>query len=71
MQPWKIRTTDGAAELEIIPQGLRRERVNLGLARTVYNQPYGLYSGTLVDSGGRRHAVQNAFGIAEDHVATW
>jgi hypothetical protein len=71
MQPWKIRTTDGAVELELIPQGLRRERVNLGLVRTVYNQPYGLYAGTLVDSAGRRHAVQNAFGIAEDHVATW
>jgi len=71
MQPWRIRTTDGAVELELTPQGLRREHVNLGLARTVYNQPYGLYSGTLVDSAGKRYVVERAFGLAEDHVATW
>ena len=71
MQKWKIRTTDGAVDLELTPQGLRKELVNLGFARTAYNQPYGLYSGTLVDSGGRKHAVEKAFGIAEDHAATW
>lgn len=70
-QPWTIRTADGAVNLELTPQGLRRERVNLGLARSAYDQPYGLYSGTLVDSGGRRHDVKKAFGLAEDHVATW
>lgn len=71
MQPWRIRTTDGAVELELTPQGLRHERVNLGLAASAYNQPYGLYSGMLVDSAGRKHAVEKAFGIAEDHIATW
>jgi len=71
MQTWRVRTTDGAVDLELAPQGLRHERVNLGLAGSAYNQPYGLYSGTLVDSAGRRHAVEQAFGIAEDHIATW
>ena len=70
-QPWAIRTEDGAVELELIPQGLRRERVNLGLARSTYDQPYGLYSGKLVDSEGRRHTVENVFGLAEDHIAKW
>ena len=58
-------------DLELTPQGLRRERLNLGLVGSAYDQPYGLYSGTLVDSGGKRHAVEKAFGVAEDHVATW
>ena len=71
VQPWKIRTTDGAVDLELTPQGLRREHVNFGFARTVFNQPYGLYSGTLVDSASRKHTVEKAFGVAEDHVATW
>ena len=71
MRPWKVRTTDGAVELELAPQGLRCERVNLGLLGSTYNQPYGLYTGTLVDSTGRRHAVDRVFGLAEDHVATW
>jgi hypothetical protein len=68
---WAIRTEDGAVELELNPQGLRREHVNLGLARSTYDQPYGLYSGTLVDSEGRRHTVENVFGLAEDHIAKW
>ena len=71
MQPWKIGTTDGAVNLELTPQGLRHERVNLILAGSAYNQPYGLYSGVLVDSKGRKHTVEKAFGIAEDHVANW
>jgi hypothetical protein len=71
MQTWRVRTTDGAVELELVPQGLRHERVNLVLAGSAYNQPYGLYSGTLVDSTGRKYIVDKAFGIAEDHTATW
>ena len=71
MSPWTIRTADGAVDLELTPQGLRRERVNLGLAKSVYDQPYGLYRGTLTDSEGRKHAVEDAFGIAEDHLAIW
>jgi hypothetical protein len=71
MQPWRIKTTDGAVDLELIPQGMRSERLNLGVARSDYDQPYGLYSGTLVDSEGRKHKVEDAFGVAEDHVAAW
>jgi hypothetical protein len=71
MQKWTIRTEDGAVDLELNPQGSRRERVNLGFARSVYDQPYGLYSGTLVDSGGKRYTVEKAFGLAEDHIAKW
>jgi hypothetical protein len=71
MRPWAVRTEDGAVDLLLTPQGLRRERVNLGLAGSAYDQPYGLYSGTLVDSAGVTHAVEEAFGVAEDHVATW
>jgi hypothetical protein len=70
-RPWVIRTEDGAVNLGLAPQGLRRERVNLGLAKSAYNQPYGLYSGTLTDSEGGIHKVEEAFGLAEDHAATW
>jgi hypothetical protein len=70
-QPWTIRTEDGNVDLQLVPQGLRRERVNLGLVRSAYDQPYGLYSGTLTDSEGRRHNVEKVFGLAEDHTSTW
>jgi hypothetical protein len=71
MRVWKVRTEDGAVDLELVPQGLRRERLNLGLLGSSYDQPYGLYSGTLVDPSGAKHSVDGVFGIAEDHRATW
>lgn len=71
MQPWRIRSEDGRVDLELVPQGRRREKVNLGLVKSAYDQPYGLYWGTLIDSEGVRHKVENAFGLAEDHVSLW
>jgi len=71
MQPWRIRSEDGRVDLELVPQGRRRESVNLGLVKSAYDQPYGLYSGTLTDSEGVRHHVEKAFGLAEDHVSVW
>jgi hypothetical protein len=71
MQPWTVRTEDGAVDLELVPQGRRRERVNLGLVKSAYDQPYGLYSGTMIDTEGVRHTVDKAFGLAEDHVSIW
>jgi len=70
-KPWRIRTLDGRVELELVPQGLRRERVSFGLLGSSYDQPYGLYWGTLTDSEGVRHEVDRVFGLAEDHVAIW
>lgn len=71
MQPWHIHTEDGRVDLELVPQGRHSERVNLGLVKSAYDQPYGLYSGTLTDSEGVRHHVEKAFGLAEDHVSLW
>ena len=71
MQPWRIRTEDGRVDLELVPQGRRSERVNLGLVKSAYDQPYGLYSGTLTDSDGVKHKVEKSFGLAEDHVSLW
>jgi len=71
MQPWRIRTEDGKVDLELVPQGRRREKVNLGLVKSAYDQPYGLYSGTLTDSEGVRHQVDRVFGLAEDHTSLW
>ncbi len=70
-QSWAVWTEDGSVDLQLVPQGLRRERVNVGLVRSVYDQPYGLYYGILTDSEGVRHRVDNVFGLAEDHVSTW
>ncbi len=70
-QSWRVRTEDGAVDLQLVPHGIRHEHVNLGLFGAAYDQPYGLYSGTLRDSTGVEHRVDSVFGLAEDHAATW
>ncbi|MBM4353566.1 MAG: DUF2804 domain-containing protein [Deltaproteobacteria bacterium] len=71
MQQWRIHTLDGRVEMTLAPQGIRRERIHLGLASSSYDQPYGFYSGRVVDSAGKRLAVDGAFGLAERHTVRW
>jgi hypothetical protein len=71
MAPWRVSTLDKRVDLTLEPVGLRHERINLGLARSSYNQPFGPYSGTLTDEYGRRYGIKGAWGLAEDHKTVW
>ncbi len=71
MQSWRVHTLDGRVELVLKPQGIRKERIWLGLAASSYDQPYGLFSGRIIDSKGRSIPVENAFGLAERHTVRW
>ncbi len=71
MRPWRMRTTDGRVELAFRPQGERAQRINLGLVRSDFHQPFGLYEGCLTDDGGMRHALRDAFGLAEYHLTRY
>jgi hypothetical protein len=66
--PWRIRSVDGSSEvdLQVVPSGERRARMNLGVVRSVFAQPYGLASGSVY---GER--VDGAFGVVEDHDSLW
>jgi hypothetical protein len=65
---WRIVSLDGTGEvaLEVVPWGERRARMELGLLRSVFAQPYGLASGTVY---GER--VEGLFGVVEDHDSLW
>jgi hypothetical protein len=65
---WFVQSSDGSGEvdLEILPWGERRARLELGVLRSVFAQPYGLASGTLL---GER--IEGAFGVVEDHDSLW
>jgi len=69
--PWRIRTIDGLVDLEFRPQGMRQERMALGIAESFYRQPVGTYHGFLTATEGRRIDVDGTFGVAEDHRVTW
>jgi hypothetical protein len=70
LTPWKLRTRCGAVDLTFTPRGERQEDLRLGLARSVFHQPYGTFSGTLRFRG-TEVPVDRMFGVCEDHDALW
>ncbi|MDP8254958.1 MAG: DUF2804 domain-containing protein [Candidatus Alcyoniella australis] len=69
MSPWTIRTTDELCDLRFEPQGERAGKINLGLLKSDYHQPFGTFSGRVVDAKGREHKIERMFGVTEYHTA--
>jgi len=69
MAPWKISTTDGKCNLTFNPVGERADKINMGLIVSDYHQPYGKYSGTMVDSDGNSYEIEGLHGVTELHLA--
>lgn len=65
-RPWRITDHDGVVELEFHPEGVRRARTNLLVARSLYVQPVGAFRGIV---GGVQ--VDDIPGVTEDHLARW
>ena len=70
LEPWHLSTTDGAVDLEFVPQGERCERVRLGVVRSVFHQPFGRFRGR-IQAGGERVEIDGPAGVCEDHDAVW
>ena len=70
LAPWRLRTTDGAADLTFDPRGERAEDINLGLVRSSFHQPYGTFSGAL-QLPGETVQIDDLWGVCEDHHASW
>jgi hypothetical protein len=69
LRPWQIQTTDGGCRLEFIPQGERAGKINLGILKSDYHQPYGIFRGTVTDANGVQHQIEDFFGLTELHRA--
>lgn len=69
LAPWHIRTTDGRCDLTFNPLGERADKINLGLILSDYHQPYGHFTGTVVDADGESYELKNFFGVTEHHLA--
>jgi hypothetical protein len=69
LRPWQIETTDGECRLEFFPQGERAGKINFGILKSDYHQPYGRFRGTVTDSGGRQYQIEDFFGVTELHRA--
>jgi hypothetical protein len=69
LDPWHIETTGGECKLDFLPQGERAGKMNFGFLKSDYHQPYGVFRGSVMDSGGTQHRVEDFFGVTELHHA--
>lgn len=71
LQQWTIRSSDGHIDLRFMPEGERKEKINVGFIASNFTQVFGRYYGTVFDTSGRKIDINGAMGFCEDHFAKW
>lgn len=69
-RPWRMTSADGAVDLAFLPEGRRAAKVNLLLVASAFQQPFGVFSGTLETEQGKE-IVSEGYGFVEEHFARW
>lgn len=70
MKPWEISTVDGKVELIFMPLGKRQQDIDLFIISSRFQQPYGIFSGTIRDNN-RIYTLRDVPGVVEYHEAHW
>ena len=70
LDPWLLETRDGALSLQFRPIAAHRENKNLGLIKSRFVQPVGLFEGT-VKLPGRTLKLTSFPGVTEDQDILW
>jgi hypothetical protein len=70
LEPWRVSTTDGAVDLTFRPLAAHREARDLGVVKSRFAQPIGLWSGTLRLEG-TTVELSSVPGVAEDQDVVW
>ena len=71
LAPWQITTPDGAVDLSFQPSGMYADVRNLGVVRSRFRQPFGLFAGTIRGPSGRALTLDGAPGVVEDQDMLW
>lgn len=66
---WRVLTRDNVFEARFRPFGARSENLNIGLLRSQFVQPYGMFDGHV--RLGDQAEKFTGFGVTEDHLAVW
>ncbi|HRP68883.1 MAG TPA: DUF2804 family protein [Turneriella sp.] len=66
---WRILTRDNIFETRFRPFGARGENLNLGVLRSKFIQPYGIFDGQV--QVGDTTEKFTGYGVTEDHLALW
>tara|TARA_Y100001934_G_C12301509_1_gene750149 strand:- start:14 stop:1048 length:1035 start_codon:yes stop_codon:yes gene_type:complete len=71
MQPWTLHSQCGQVRLRFTPNGNHRERMNLGLFASNFNQLFGRFDGELQLRDGRTLTIDGQYGFVEEQYAKW
>lgn len=71
LAPWQVDTPDGVLDLSFQPSGIYADVRNLGLLRSKFRQPFGLFSGKIALPDGRELVLDDVPGVAEDQDMLW
>lgn len=69
--PWHVTTADGVVDLDFTPGGLHAEHKDLGLVRSHFIQPAGLYRGAIRLPQREPLRLDKVLGVAEDQDVLW
>jgi len=70
LDTWQIRDEGGLIDLSFHPFGERSENLNLGVLRSSFNQPFGVFKGR-VKFKGDLLKIDSLPGVCENHLACW
>ena len=71
LAPWRVRTVDDRVDLRFEPGGMHAERRSLGLIRSRFVQPVGLFHGRIAPAGQGELALERVVGVTEDQDMLW
>lgn len=71
LQPWEIESMDGRVSLRFTPHGRHREKMNLGVFASNFNQLFGCFDGYLKGDDGAPVPIRNMYGFVEEQYAKW
>lgn len=71
MQPWRVTSMDGQIDLTFMPKGNHKEKMNLGLFASNFNQLFGQFHGVLRPAGHAPVEICQLNGFVEEQYAKW
>lgn len=66
---WKIQSVDGSLELQMMPNGSRKENINLTVLKSKFTQVFGAINGKIFHQNQWKNL--SGHGVMEEHEAIW
>ena len=71
LDEWRLKTRDDGVALRFSPGAMHADDTNLGIVRSRFVQPVGVYSGTIRAPGREPLEIDGVLGVTEDQDVVW